>query len=223
MKLRTDATTEPISKWRHAPQKNRRAGLESSVRLRQRIGLYDPRWLAFGLNIPGASSTPAVPENVTAISYGLRQILASCDASPNATHYRFFTLANLEQPEPVFAGNSPTQSLVISDFEAGQPYQVFVSAANSAGESDLSEPAEVTPQALAAAALGQFDGTTKQQAERPGWAALFFCTQRKSAVRSIALVKFWIESGRFRYTHPVSEMPDFSDVPSLSGKHPCDV
>ncbi len=120
--------------------------------LRQRIGLYDPRWLAFGLNIPGASTTPAVPENVTAISYGSGQILAACDAVPNASHYRFFTQANLEQLEPVFAGNSYTPSLVISGLEAGQPYQVFVSAANAAGESDLSLPAEVTPIALAAAA-----------------------------------------------------------------------
>ena len=75
-----------------------------------------------------ATDIPAVPENVTAVSYGPRQILAMCDAAANATHYRFFTQANLEQPEPVFAGNSPTPSLVISGLEEGQLYQVFVSA-----------------------------------------------------------------------------------------------
>ena len=99
-----------------------------------------------------ATDIPAVPENVMAISYGPGQILATCDAVPNATHYRFFTQENLEQPEPVFAGNSFTPSLVISGLEAGQSYQVFVSTANSAGENDLSEPAEVTPIELAAAA-----------------------------------------------------------------------
>ncbi|MSU63785.1 MAG: fibronectin type III domain-containing protein [Pedosphaera sp.] len=120
--------------------------------LRQQIGAYDQRWLAFGLNIPGASSTPAVPQNVTAISYGFGQILATCDASPRATHYRFFTQANLEEPEPVFGGSSPTPTLVLSGLEPGQLYQVYVSAANEAGESDLSEPASATPIELAKAA-----------------------------------------------------------------------
>jgi hypothetical protein len=120
--------------------------------LRQKIGSYDPRWLAFGLNIPGASTTPAVPENVTAVSYGPGQILASCDAVPNATHYRFFTQQNLVDPEPVFAGNSPTPTLVIAGLEPGKEYLVYVSAADSSRESRLSEPAAVTPIALAAAA-----------------------------------------------------------------------
>ncbi|MSU63314.1 MAG: fibronectin type III domain-containing protein, partial [Pedosphaera sp.] len=120
--------------------------------LKQRLTPDDPRWLAFGLNQPGASSTPEVPQNVTAISYGFGQILATCDAVPLATHYRFFTQANLEDPEPVFAGQLPSPpTLVISDLEPEQLYQVYVSAANEAGESDMSEPASATPIALAKA------------------------------------------------------------------------
>jgi hypothetical protein len=120
--------------------------------LKQKIGLYDPRWVAFGLNIPGASTTPAVPENVTAVSYGPGQILATCDPVPNATHYRFFTQQNLVDPEPVFAGNSPTPTLVIAGLEPGKEYLVYVSAADSSRESRLSEPTSVTPIVLAAAA-----------------------------------------------------------------------
>ncbi|MSU63939.1 MAG: fibronectin type III domain-containing protein [Pedosphaera sp.] len=41
---------------------------------------------------------------------------------------------------------------MISDLEPEQLYQVYVSAANKAGESDLSDPATVTPIALAKAA-----------------------------------------------------------------------
>ncbi len=120
--------------------------------LKQQIGLYDQRWLAFGLSIPGASSTPAVPQNVTAISYGAGQILVSCDASPGATNYRFFTQRIVLDEEPVFAGSSTVPNLVIADLTPDQLYEVFVSATNEAGESDLSEPAEVTPIALAKAA-----------------------------------------------------------------------
>lgn len=120
--------------------------------LKQKIGPDDPRWLAFGLNIPGAASTPAVPQNVNAVSYGVGQFLVTCDAVSNTTHYRYFLQANLETGEPTFAGDSPTPTLVISGLEPGWPYLVYVSAADEAGESDLSEPAEATPLALEKAA-----------------------------------------------------------------------
>ncbi|MSU61586.1 MAG: fibronectin type III domain-containing protein [Pedosphaera sp.] len=120
--------------------------------LKQRIGPDDPRWRDFGLNMPGSRSTPQVPENLTAVSYGPGQILATCDEAPRATRYRFYTQISLEQPEPVFAGHSPLPSLVITDLEPDQLYQVFVSAVNEGGESPLSEPVQATPSALAKAA-----------------------------------------------------------------------
>ncbi len=120
--------------------------------LKQRLGPDDPRWLDFGLNKPGSRSTPETPENLTAVSYAFGQIFASCDESPRATHYRFYTQISLEQPEPVFAGHSTEPSLLLTDLEPDQLYQVFVSAANESGESPLSEPVEAIPQALAKAA-----------------------------------------------------------------------
>ena len=60
-------------------------------------------------------TTSEAPQNVTAISYGPGQILAGCDAVTNATHYRFFTQRPLVDPKPVFAGHSPTPTLVITD------------------------------------------------------------------------------------------------------------
>ncbi|MSU63411.1 MAG: fibronectin type III domain-containing protein [Pedosphaera sp.] len=120
--------------------------------LKQRIGPLDPRWTAFGLNKPGAPSTPAVPQNVTAVSCGPGQMLASCDATPRATHYRFFTQENELEAELVFAGSSSTPSLVIGELQGGHSYSVYVSAADEAGQSPLSQPAVVTPIELLKAA-----------------------------------------------------------------------
>ncbi len=134
----------------YAAMRRRLSGL--CIELKLRIGLNDPRWLAFGLNIPGTPSIPDVPKNLRAVSYEQGEILATCDEAPRATHYRFYTQVNLEQPEPVFVGHSPAPTLVISNIEPDQNYQVFVSAVNEAGESNLSEPAEVTLLALQKAA-----------------------------------------------------------------------
>jgi hypothetical protein len=69
----------------------------------------------------------------------------ACDASANATRYRFYTQRPILDPEPILAG-SATEPLV-----AGQGYQIYISAINGGAESELSEPVNATP-VLAAAA-----------------------------------------------------------------------
>ena len=51
----------------------------------------DPRWLAFGLNMPGTSVTPGRPVNVTAQLDETGAIVAQCAATALATRYRWRT------------------------------------------------------------------------------------------------------------------------------------
>src|SRR5690606_3558674 len=58
--------------------------------LHKKLSRNDPRWLAFGFNKPGASYTPAVPENLTAILIGSNAISMKWDAAERATSYRVY-------------------------------------------------------------------------------------------------------------------------------------
>ncbi|MBI3415882.1 MAG: fibronectin type III domain-containing protein [Verrucomicrobia bacterium] len=118
--------------------------------LKQLIGPDDSRWLAFGLNVPGAPSTPEVPQNVTVNNATPGQFQVTCDASPNATRYRCY----LQRPgidlRPVLAGSSPAPLLVLTNLTPGQVYQVYMSAVDDNAESAMSAP--ITAQAQSQAA-----------------------------------------------------------------------
>lgn len=132
----------------HAMRK-RLSGLVSE--LKQAMSPLDPRWLDFGLNMPGAASVPVAPENVEAIATLPGQIQVSSDASVNATGYRFYYQRPILDPEPLLAGSSTTPLFIITGLTAGQEYLLYVSATNAGGESELSEPAAATPVVAAAA------------------------------------------------------------------------
>ncbi len=119
--------------------------------LSQRFEDLDPRWRQFGFNLPGAATVPAVPVNVVVTLLPLAQLQIACDASPNATRYRFYLQRPILDPEPVLAGGSDEPLFVTEPLTPGQVYQVFVSAVNEGAESDLSDPVTATP-VLAAAA-----------------------------------------------------------------------
>lgn len=113
--------------------------------LSQRLEDMDPRWLAFGFNLPGAPTTPEVPQDVvvTVLSDGRLQV--ACSPSPTATSYRFYYQRPIVDPAPIAAGSAEDPLFVIEGLTAGQLYQVYVSASNSGATSDLSEPVTATP------------------------------------------------------------------------------
>lgn len=119
--------------------------------LSQRLEDLDPRWLEFGFNMPGAATTPEVPVDVVVTPLPGAQLQVACEASPNATHYRFFYQRPIVDPAPIAAGSSEDPLFVIEGLTAGQMYQVYVSAVNDGAESELSTPVNATP-VLAAAA-----------------------------------------------------------------------
>ena len=101
--------------------------------------------MEFGFNMPGAPTTPEVPENVVVTPLPGAQLQVVCAPSPNATRYRFYYQRPSVDPAPIFAGGSEDPLFVIEGLTAGQVYQVYVSAANDGAESLLSAPVNATP------------------------------------------------------------------------------
>lgn len=119
--------------------------------LKQVLSPLDPRWLEFGLNMPGAASVPAAPENVVAQATLPGQVQVSCEASVTAAGYRFYRQRPILDPEPILAGGASMPLFILTGLEAGVEQLVYVSAVNAGGESELSEPVAVVVSAQARA------------------------------------------------------------------------
>ena len=119
--------------------------------LSQRLEPLDPRWRKFGFNLPGAATVPAVPQNIVVVPQPLARLQISCDPSPNATSYRFYTQRPIVDPEPIAAGSADEPLFVTDPLVAGQQYLIYVSALNEGAESELSEPVSATAHTAAAA------------------------------------------------------------------------
>ena len=119
--------------------------------LKQAMGPLDPRWLDFGLNMPGAASVPAAPENVVALPSLTGQLQVSCDAAVNATGYRFYYQRPVLDLEPVQAGSATDPLFIITGLTPGQSYLIYASATNAGGESELSGPVTALVHLAAAA------------------------------------------------------------------------
>ncbi len=66
--------------------RNRLRGLIGE--LEQKMGPLDERWLAFGLNRPGAEDAPDAPENTTAAPMGGGKVFVKCDRVPRTDYYQ---------------------------------------------------------------------------------------------------------------------------------------
>ena len=128
--------------------------LKGSMRMLVRIldGLLaadDPRWAAFGLNIPDADVTPAAPANLTVSLAGGPVLLASCDAVPLAARYRWrIRLAGVEADFRLAASTrSPLAQL--DKVLPGQSVELMVQAANPSAQSVPSESVFITLPAVA--------------------------------------------------------------------------
>lgn len=119
--------------------------------LGQRLEPLDARWLDFGLNMPGAVSVPAAPEDVVATPTLPGQLQVECDSSTNATGYRFYYQRPILDPEPILSGSSPMPLWIIAALTPGQTYLVYATATNAGGESELSDPVSAVVSIAAAA------------------------------------------------------------------------
>lgn len=120
--------------------------------LSMRLEPMDPRWLRFGFNKPGAPATPAVPEDVVVTPLANACLQIECEASPNATGYRFYVQRPEIDPEPVVAGGSAAPLFVTEPLVPGTEYLVYVSAVNEGAESNLSTAVSARTSVVMAAA-----------------------------------------------------------------------
>lgn len=108
--------------------------------LSMRLGPLDPRWLAFGFNLPGAPERPPVPEEVVVTPQAGARLQVRCAPVPRATRYRYYVQRPVLDAAPVPVGGSAEPLFVTPVLEPGTEYLVYVSAANEGAEGELSAP-----------------------------------------------------------------------------------
>lgn len=100
----------------------------------------DPRWNAFGLYQPDASTTPGKPVNVTAHLDGNGNIVVQCEAVALATRYRWRTMRLGIDTDYQLAARSVDPVGLISSVLPGQTAQIIVQAVNGPLQGVASEP-----------------------------------------------------------------------------------
>jgi hypothetical protein len=119
--------------------------------LEGRLGKLDPRWLGFGLNMPGMIQTPGQPQNVTAHLDETGAIIVQWDALPLATRFRVRgMLIGVETAYSLVARSTDTMA-AITDILPGQTMQIIVQGVNENLQGVASEPILFTVPPLAKA------------------------------------------------------------------------
>jgi hypothetical protein len=111
--------------------------------LNQFIEPLDPRWLAFGFNMPGASETPDVPENLHVTLIGNTAAALKWDAAPRAEYYRVWKRVVGVDEELVAVGSPADVDFTIEALPSNAEIEIAVSAVNNGGESAVGEPQRV--------------------------------------------------------------------------------
>lgn len=108
--------------------------------LEGKLGKLDPRWLGFGLQMPGASSTPGKPAGLTAHLDENGNIILQCDALALAMRYRWRGfIAGVEVDYRLVA--STTEPIAsVSNVMPGQTMQFAVQGVNDTLQGVLSDP-----------------------------------------------------------------------------------
>ncbi len=119
--------------------------------LQGKLAKDDPRWLAFGLQIPATNATPGQPANVTVQVDASGALVLQCDPTPLATRYRWRMRLVGVQTDYVLAARSVAPLATISDVLPGQTVEILVQAVNGNLQSVASEPVIFTLPAVAVA------------------------------------------------------------------------
>lgn len=119
--------------------------------LDKKLAKDDPRWLAFGLQMPSTQTTPSAPTGLHATVMD-SQILLECDAMPFATRYRFRTKIVRLDTKCKLAASSLTPLAVLEGAAVGITLEIIAQAVNGGSQSVASEPILVTMPATPAAA-----------------------------------------------------------------------
>ncbi len=114
------------------------------------LAANDPRWEAFGLNIPASDTTPAVPTGLTATIVG-PSILLGCDETALATRYRWRTLIVGVESKPQLAASTADPMAELKDAVPGVTLSITVQGVNGGAQGKPSDPVIVTMPLLSTA------------------------------------------------------------------------
>jgi len=103
----------------------------------------DPRWNAFGLNMPASPNTPDVPDMPSLTPGAPGIVLVTWSAASRADHYRVWKQIVGVDANFIAAGSPTDTSLILGGLPHAATLKICVSATNAAGESQRSDPAEV--------------------------------------------------------------------------------
>jgi hypothetical protein len=106
----------------------------------------DPRWMAFGFNLPGAQEVPQAPQNIVAVLLGPTAVSLKWDAAARAEYYRVWKMVEGVDTEFVAVGNPADLDFTLEGLQAGQKVKIAISAVNNGGESVKSTILEIVMQ-----------------------------------------------------------------------------
>ena len=112
-----------------------------------KISPMDPRWLAFGFNLPGAQETPDVPANISAVLVGPTAVAVKWEASARASYYRVWMKVHGTEGDYTAVGSPADLDFTIENLPANTALDIVVTAVNDGGESAVSEPVIVNTHA----------------------------------------------------------------------------
>lgn len=122
-----------------------RGGMRSLLRnLSDVLAKDDPRWLAFGFDMPSAETTPGQPLNVIVHLDETGTPIVQCDRVPLATRYRFRRMIVGVETDYVLAASSLEPIGSIKDVLPGQTVQIIVQAVNGRLQGVASDPIQFT-------------------------------------------------------------------------------
>jgi hypothetical protein len=102
------------------------------------LGPTDPRWQRYGLKMPGSIVTPDVVEGVQVALIGPTVAAVRWDPSARADRYRVWKKILGVDEQAVAVGTAEDPDFTIENLPAGATVEIYVSAVNEAGESQLS-------------------------------------------------------------------------------------
>lgn len=111
--------------------------------LKQILPDNDPRWLDFGFNVPGDTSTPAAPEGLTAVPEAAGKAALSWNHTVNTSKFNIYQQVVGVDADPVKIGSVTATSKELSGLPTGAQVKFYVTAVNSAGESQPSAVVEI--------------------------------------------------------------------------------
>jgi hypothetical protein len=117
--------------------------------LEAKLGKLDPRWLGFGLQMPGTITTPGKPTGLSVHLDDNGNLISQCDAEARATRYRWRGLIVGLETEYRLLASAKEPMASLRPILPGQTLQLIVQAVNENLQGVASDPILFTMQPLA--------------------------------------------------------------------------